>query len=79
MRLETLAIHAAHTPDQGSGALAPPIVLSTTFERDADGGYSRGHSYARNGNPGREGLEGAIAALESGAGAVALASGSGST
>jgi cystathionine gamma-synthase len=76
MRLETLAIHAAHAPDQGSGALAPPIVLSTTFERDADGGYRRGHYYARNGNPGREGLEGAIAALESGAAAVALASGS---
>jgi cystathionine gamma-synthase len=76
MRLETLAIHAAHAPDRGTGALAPPVVLSTTFERDADGGYSRGHYYARNGNPGREGLEGAIAALESGAGAVALASGS---
>jgi cystathionine gamma-synthase len=76
MRLETLAIHAAHAPDPGSGALAPPIVLSTTFERDPDGGYSRGHYYARNGNPGREGLEGALAALESGSGAVALASGS---
>jgi cystathionine gamma-synthase len=76
MRLETLAIHAAHAPDQGTGALAPPIVLSTTFERDPDGSYSRGHYYARNGNPGREALEGAIAALESGGGAVALASGS---
>ena len=76
MRLETLAIHAAHAPDRGTGALAPPIVLSTTFERDPDGSYSRGHYYARNGNPGREGLEGALAALESGAGAVALASGS---
>ena len=76
MRLETLAIHAAHAPDPGTGALAPPIVLSTTFERDPDGSYPRGHHYARNGNPGRDSLEGAIAALESGAGAVALASGS---
>ena len=76
MKLETLAIHAARSPDASTGALAAPIVLSSTFERDADGGYPRGHSYSREGNPGRLGLERAIAALEGGTAAVAFASGS---
>ena len=79
MKLETLAIHAARAPDPSTGALSPPIVLSSTFERDADGGYGRGHSYSREGNPNRKGLEQAIAALEGGAGAVAFASGSAAT
>lgn len=75
MRIETTAVHAARTIDPATGAVAPPIHLSTTFERDADGGYARGYSYSRSGNPARHELECAMAQLEGGPCAIAFASG----
>lgn len=76
MHIETLAVHAGLEPDAATGAIAPPIHLSTTFERDADGGYSRGYDYARSSNPNRSALEAALGALEGGVAAAAFASGS---
>jgi len=75
LRFETLAVHAGKKVDPATGAVAPAIHMSTTFERDVDGGYSRGYMYARNHNPNRNALEQALAALESGADAAAFASG----
>lgn len=75
MRLETRAVHAGGAPDPATGALAPPLYLATTFERDADGGYPRGYLYARHGHPTRARLEQALAELEGGAAAAAFASG----
>ena len=37
MRFETLAVHAGSEVDPATGAVAPPIYLSTTFERAPDG------------------------------------------
>jgi cystathionine gamma-synthase len=71
----TLCVHSAHVPDRSTGALAQPIYLSTTFERDADGAYPRGYRYSREGTPNRSALESCIATLEGGVGAVAFASG----
>ncbi|MFZ2218531.1 MAG: aminotransferase class I/II-fold pyridoxal phosphate-dependent enzyme [Rhodoferax sp.] len=65
-RFETLAVHAGHGVDPATGAVVDPIHLSTTFEREADGTYPRGYLYSRNGNPNRNGLETALAALEGG-------------
>jgi len=73
--LNTLCVHAAHSPDPATGAIAPPIHLTTTFERDADGGYPRGYRYSREGTPNRDALESCLAALERGNGAVAFSSG----
>src|SRR5690242_11521381 len=73
--LNTLCVHSAHAPDAATGAVAEPIHLSTTFERDADGGYPRGYRYSREGTPNRTSLEACIAALEGGIGAAAFASG----
>lgn len=73
--LDTLCVHAAHAPEPATGALAEPICLSTTFERDADGEYPRGFRYGREGTPNRSALESCVAALEGGIGAVAFASG----
>ena len=73
--LNTLCVHAAHSPDTAVGAVAEPIYLSTTFERDADGGYPRGYRYSREGTPNRAAVESCLAALEDGIGAVAFASG----
>src|SRR6202022_3566406 len=79
MKIETVAVHAGHTVDPATGAVVAPIHLSTTFERDVDGAYSRGFMYTRNDNPNRRALEQAIAALEGGVEACAFASGSGAT
>jgi cystathionine gamma-synthase len=79
MRLETLAVHAGHAADPSTGAVAPPIHLSTTFEREPDGGYRAGHVYTRSSNPNRKALEDALAQLEGGAAALAFASGSAAT
>ena len=75
MRIETLAVHAGRTADQGTGDVSPPIQLSTTFEREADGTYRSAFSYSRSDNPNRHALEQAMAALEGGAMAVAFSSG----
>lgn len=74
-KVETLAVHAGLRIDPAAGAVAPPIVLSTTFERQPDGGYTDGYVYARSDNPNRRSLEACLAALEGGAAAAAFASG----
>ncbi len=79
MKIETLAVHAGHGIDPATGAVSSPIYLSTTFERDPDGAYSRGFMYSRNNNPNRQALEQGIAALEGGANAAAFASGTGAS
>jgi cystathionine gamma-synthase len=73
--LNTRCVHAAHAPDPTTGAIAEPIYLATTFERDADGGYPRGYRYGREGSPNRTALEACVASLEGGVAAVAFASG----
>ncbi|UKJ06082.1 trans-sulfuration enzyme family protein [Solitalea lacus] len=76
MKLETLAIHAGNEPDSATGAITPPIHLSTTFLRDEDLGYSKGFMYTRHNNPNRKQLESCLAALEGGEAALAFGSGS---
>ena len=39
MHIETLAVHAGHGVDRATGAVTPPIHLSTTFGREADGSH----------------------------------------
>jgi cystathionine gamma-synthase len=75
MRIETLAVHAGHSIDPATGAVATPIHLSTTFERDAEGGYPHGYIYGRSANPTRHALEEGLAALEGGEDAAAFGSG----
>ena len=79
MRKETLAAQAAHNVDPSTGAVTTPIHLSTTFERDEDGGYSRGYVYTRSNNPNRESLEECLYKLEDGAAAACFSSGSAAT
>ncbi|HEX4638688.1 MAG TPA: aminotransferase class V-fold PLP-dependent enzyme, partial [Chthoniobacterales bacterium] len=77
MKIETLAVHAGHQIDPTTGAVAAPIHLSTTFERDLEGTYSRGFMYTRNDNPNRRALEEGVSAIEGGVAAAAFASGTG--
>jgi cystathionine gamma-synthase len=75
MRIETVAVHSGRQVDEATGAVSAPLHLSTTFERDADGGFRRGFEYSRDDNPNRRALETCLAALEGGANAIAFSSG----
>lgn len=79
MRIETLAVHAGHEIDPATAAVTPPIHLSTTFAREADGSYRAGFLYSRYANPNRTALERCLAELESGAAATMFSSGSAAT
>ena len=79
MRIETLAVHAGHGVDPATAAVTPPIHLSTTFQREADGSYRAGFLYSRYANPNRTALEQCVAQLEGGATAAAFSSGSAAT
>jgi cystathionine gamma-synthase len=74
-RFETLAVHAGVEPDPETGAVVPPIQMSTTFKQDGVGGLRGGYEYGRSGNPTREALEATIATLEGATHGLAFASG----
>ena len=75
MRFETLAVHAGRRPETGTGSVAPPIYLSTTFERGETGAPLAGYAYIRESNPMQTLLEEALAPLEGGEAALVLGSG----
>jgi len=78
-RLDTLAVHAGMEPDEATGAVAPPIYQTSTFEQEAVGRPRGGWEYARTGNPTRSRLEASIAALEGATHGLAYASGAAAT
>ncbi|HEY4166550.1 MAG TPA: PLP-dependent aspartate aminotransferase family protein [Reyranella sp.] len=61
---ETLMAQALGEIDPVTGALAPPISLSTNFEQAADGSYHQGRVYSRADNPTYEQAERMLALLE---------------
>jgi len=75
MKFETLAVHAGRHAETKTGSVAPPIYLSTTFERDEAGVPLGGHTYIRESNPMWSLLEEALAPLEGGAAALVFGSG----
>lgn len=74
-RFETLAVHAGGAPDPMTGAIAPPIHLSTTFLHGPEAERVHGFMYIRESNPTQERLESALAAIEGGEAALVFASG----
>ncbi len=70
----TLAVHAGQHPDPLTGAVNVPVYLSSTFELTGIG-TDKGYDYSRAGNPTRDRLETALAALEGGCCGHAFASG----
>ncbi len=78
-RIETETVHMGNHIDPHTGAVVPPIVLSTTFAREADGSFPSGYVYTRSDNPNRHALEETLANLEGGARALAFSSGQAAT
>jgi cystathionine beta-lyase/cystathionine gamma-synthase len=74
MKYATLAVHAGQHPDPLTGAVNVPVYLSSTFELTGIGA-DKGWDYSRAGNPTRDRLEEALAALEGGTSGHAFASG----
>ena len=71
----TVAVHAGNAPDESTGAVAPPLHLSTTFRHGPAGERVAGYEYQREGNPTNDRLREALAALEGGETACTFASG----
>tara|TARA_B100001013_G_scaffold315658_1_gene222703 strand:+ start:650 stop:1930 length:1281 start_codon:yes stop_codon:yes gene_type:complete len=82
MKFDTLAIHAGHQPDSDTNARAVPIYRTSSYTfNDTDHAADLfalkilGNIYTRIQNPTQGVLEERVAALEGGAAALALASG----
>ena len=74
-RLETIAVHAGAEIDSATGALSPPLHLSTTFEHGPAAEAIHGFMYVREKNPTQSRLEAALRELEGGACALVFSSG----
>jgi O-acetylhomoserine (thiol)-lyase len=79
---QTLALHAGWRADPATGAVAPPIYQTTSFQfRDTEHAgklfslQELGNIYTRIGNPTTDILEQRLTALEGGAAALAVSSG----
>ena len=71
----TLAAQALGWEDETTGAVVPPLHVSTTYARDADYGKRQGRSYLRDDGPSQAHAEAVVQALEGGAAALSFASG----
>ena len=74
-RFATRAIRAGQEFDPTTGAVVPPVYLTSTFVQDGVGGFRGGYEYARGGNPTRDSLQTQLASLEGGDVAYSFASG----
>ncbi|HIG87892.1 MAG TPA: cystathionine gamma-synthase [Planctomycetes bacterium] len=74
-RFETRAIHAGQPHEPVTGAVMPPVFMTSTYAQDAPGEPVGDYEYSRSGNPTRAALESNLASLESGARGLAFASG----
>ncbi|WP_404312723.1 cystathionine gamma-synthase [Agrococcus terreus] len=71
----TRAIHAGQAFDPRTGAVIPPIFMTSTFVQDGVGGFRDGYEYSRGGNPSRDALQQQLASLEGGTHGYAFGSG----
>ena len=79
MRLETIAVRSGGEIDLTTGALAPPLHLSTTFEHGPASEAVHGFLYIRQKNPTQQRLEAALRDLEGGIAALVFSSGMAAT
>lgn len=72
-KFSTKVIHSGHGSDNETGAVMPPIHLSSTFKQNKPGDFQ--YEYARTKNPSRDILEKLLTSIESGEQAFAFSSG----
>ena len=71
----TRAVHAGQDPDATTGAVIPPIHVTSTYVQDGVGAMRNGYEYSRGGNPTRDALQTLLADLDGGVAAYSFASG----
>lgn len=76
MKFATKAIHAGSEPDPLTGAVMPPIYMTSTYVQEAPG-VTKGYDYTRANNPNFVCLEKQLAALEGAEHATVFSSGIG--
>ena len=74
----TRTIHAGQEHDPATGAVMPPIYVTSTYAQSSPGVH-QGYDYGRSGNPTRYAWERCIADLENGTRGFAFASGMAAT
>jgi cystathionine gamma-lyase len=74
MQFRTRAIHVGNHADPQTGAVVPPVHMSSTFVQPGAGVWGE-FDYTRSGNPTRKALETTLANLEGGVGGLAFSSG----
>ena len=74
LHIATKAIHAGQFPDPSTGAIMPPVYMTSTYVQ-SEPAVHQGYEYSRSGNPTRTALEANLAGLENGKYGLAFASG----
>jgi len=74
LKFNSRTIHGGQQPDKAYGAVMPPVYLTSTYAQTKPGEHL-GYEYSRSHNPTRSALEASLASIESGAHALAFASG----
>lgn len=77
-RFETRAIHAGQEHDPTTGAVIPPVYMTSTYVQHGVGEHS-GYEYSRTDNPTRRNLEVQLAALDGADHGLAFSSGMAAT
>lgn len=78
MKFSTKAIHVGQVPDAATGAIIPPIYMTSTYIQEAPEQH-QGYDYTRAGNPNFTNLEQTLASLENGKYATVFSSGMGAS
>ena len=76
MKFATKTVHSGQEPDSETGAVMPPIYMTSTYAHESPG-VTKGYDYTRAGNPNFTRLETLLAALEDGKYATVFSSGIG--
>lgn len=74
MNFNTAAVHVGQEPDNETGAVIPPVYLTSTFAQ-MEPGVTKGYDYTRSGNPAFTRLGKTLAHLEAAEYATVFASG----
>ncbi len=75
LRPETILAQAGGATDPETGAIVPPIHISSTYLRDPDNQYRKGFAYGRADNATVRQTEAVLASLEGAAGCLLFSSG----
>ncbi|PQJ75324.1 cystathionine gamma-synthase [Polaribacter gangjinensis] len=74
MKFNTKTIHGGQKHEEATGAVMPPVFLTSTFAQSSPGVH-QGYEYSRGANPTRTALENSFASIENGTHGLAFSSG----